>query len=66
MLVLADNPQRFAWGDMQLPRPTMQDPNMKLLWDHTNIIISVCVSKKARKNLSQEEEADAARSGQRQ
>ncbi len=37
----ADRIQRFAWGDMQLPRSTMEDFNMKLLWDQTNLIISM-------------------------
>ena len=31
----------FAQGDMRLPRLTMEDANMKLLWDQTNLIISV-------------------------
>lgn len=37
----ADGDSRYAWGDMQLPRSIMEDTNMKLVWDRTNIIVSV-------------------------
>ncbi len=31
---------RFAWDNESLPASLMDDDNMKLLWDYTNIIIS--------------------------
>lgn len=31
---------RLAWDNRSLPLSVMEDGNMKLLWDYTNIIIS--------------------------